>query len=541
MAKGRGGEGARELDHTPTWAVSMVCFTIVVISIFLEKVIHAFGTWFKKRRKESLYDALEKIKSELMVLGFISLILTFGQNYIAEICIPIEVANTMLPCLKEEKNKKLKHDLFEDRADYFRRLLSDERRILAGDNTGPGCKEGYLPLISLNGLHQLHIFIFFLAVFHVMYSAITMLLGKLKVSVQDPVPDQLEFGCFRLPSFSLRMQIRGWKQWEQEIVTDNEMMNDPRSFRLTHQTSFVKNHTSYWMRNPFSFYAICFFRQFFQSVRKADYLTMRHGFITVHLAPGSRFNFQKYIKRSLEDDFKVVVGISPILWASVVLFLLLNVHGWAVMYLITLTPLIVILSVGTKLQGIISQMAIEIMERHTMIQGIPLVQVSDNYFWFCWPELVLHLIHFVLFQNAFEITYFLWIWYEYGLRSCFHDDFVLTITRVILGVGVQFLCSYITLPLYALVTQMGSTMKRSIFDDQTSKALRQWQNKALRKRNQRSPDSASTISLGGVTNSPDVEVVTMPKQTANIMASVDNGDQRNAAPSGQQQLDLLSS
>ncbi|KAK0577618.1 hypothetical protein LWI29_035833 [Acer saccharum] len=249
----------------------------------------------------------------------------------------------MLPCLKEEKNKKLKHDLFEDRADYFRRLLSDERRILAGDNTGPGCKEGYLPLISLNGLHQLHIFIFFLAVFHVMYSAITMLLGKLKVSVQDPVPDQLEFGCFRLPSFSLRMQIRGWKQWEQEIVTDNEMMNDPRSFRLTHQTSFVKNHTSYWMRNPFSFYA------------------------------------------------------------------------------------------------------------------------------------------------------------------------------------------------------MGSTMKRSIFDDQTSKALRQWQNKALRKRNQRSPDSASTISLGGVTNSPDVEVVTMPKQTANIMASVDNGDQRNAAPSGQQQLDLLSS
>ncbi|RRT66145.1 hypothetical protein B296_00002759, partial [Ensete ventricosum] len=30
-----------------------------------------------------------------------------------------------------------------------------------------------------------------------------------------------------------------------------------------------------------------------------------------HLAPqsSSKFNFQKYIKRSLEDDFKVVVGI----------------------------------------------------------------------------------------------------------------------------------------------------------------------------------------------------------------------------------------
>ncbi|KAK3232032.1 hypothetical protein Dsin_003913 [Dipteronia sinensis] len=477
MAAGRGGEGARELDHTPTWAVSTVCFTIVVLSIILEKVIHAFGMWFKKRRKEALYEALEKIKSELMVLGFISLILTFGQNYIAKICIPLEVADTMLPCLKEETGKILKHDLFEDRVDHFRRLLLDERRsLVSSDNAGSGCKE-----------------------------------------------------------------IRGWKQWEQEIVTDNERINDPRRFRLTHQTSFVQNHTSYWMRNPFSFYVICFFRQFFQSVRKADYLTMRHGFISVHLAPGSRFNFQKYIKRSLEDDFKVVVGISPILWASVVLFLLLNVHGWAIMYVITLTPLIVILSVGTKLQGIISQMAIEITERHTVIQGIPLVQVSDNYFWFCWPELILHLIHFVLFQNAFEITYFLWIWYEYGLRSCFHDDFVLSITRVILGVGVQFLCSYITLPLYALVTQMGSTMKRSIFDDQTSKALKLWHKKAMLRRSQRSQGSASTKSLGGLANSPDVEVVTTPYQTANIVASVNNGDQRNGAPSGQQQRDLLSS
>jgi hypothetical protein len=43
------------------------------------------------------------------------------------------------------------------------------------------CFQGSVPLISVDGLHQLHIFIFFLAVFHVVYSAITMMLGKLKV------------------------------------------------------------------------------------------------------------------------------------------------------------------------------------------------------------------------------------------------------------------------------------------------------------------------------------------------------------------------
>lgn len=76
-------------------------------------------------------------------------------------------------------------------------------------------------------------------------------------------------------------------------------------------------------------------------------------------------------------------------------------------------------------------MALEIQERHAVVQGIPLVQISDRHFWFGWPTLVLHLVHLTLFQvliscfqwnlniklnclfrvmqNAFEITYFLWI------------------------------------------------------------------------------------------------------------------------------------
>ena len=33
-----------------------------------------------------------------MVLGFISLLLVFGQNYIIKVCITEEAADTMLPC-----------------------------------------------------------------------------------------------------------------------------------------------------------------------------------------------------------------------------------------------------------------------------------------------------------------------------------------------------------------------------------------------------------------------------------------------------------
>lgn len=64
-----------------------------------------------------------------------------------------------------------------------------------------------------------------------------------------------------------------------------------------------------------------------------------------------------------------------------------------------------LLVVGTKLQAIITQMALEIEERHAVVQGIPLVQVSDRYFWFSKPKLVLHLIHLTLFQVPMPISF----------------------------------------------------------------------------------------------------------------------------------------
>ncbi|KAF6159784.1 hypothetical protein GIB67_030042 [Kingdonia uniflora] len=464
-----GDDNSRELDQTPTWAVATVVAVIIIISIILEKVLHWFGKWFTDKRKMALFEALEKVKGELMVLGFISLLLTFGQVYIGRICIPIKAADSMLPC-------PLRHTEVEDTEEHRRRLLWNDRRFLAAAAAAKKCKTGKEPLISSNGVHQLHIFIFFLAVFHVLYSAITMMLG--------------------------RMKIRRWKNWEKETSSHGyEFSNDPSRFRLTHETSFVKSHSGFMTKNPFFFYIACFFQQFFRSVRKSDYLTMRHGFISVHLAPGSKFDFQKYIKRSLEDDFKVVVGISPLLWATVVVFLLLNVNGWKTIFWASLSPFIIIVAVGTKLQAIINQMALDIQERHAVVQGIPLVQVSDKYFWFGRPAVVLSLIHFILFQNAFQITYFFWIWYEFGLKSCFHDEFGLIIARVALGVVVQFMCSYITLPLYALVTQMGSTMKKSIFDEQTSRALKNWHQAAIRNKKK---VRSSTRTLGGSPNASPV-------------------------------------
>ncbi|KAI8004584.1 MLO-like protein 8 [Camellia lanceoleosa] len=119
-----------------------------------------------------MLEALEKIKAELVVLGCISLRFTFGQHYIANICIAIRLADTMLPCpmkhppqhhgpelnlpdepdelnaphepkhVPNEHNLPLepKHEP-EHVTEHRMRLLLYEHRFLVGDSPASGCKK----------------------------------------------------------------------------------------------------------------------------------------------------------------------------------------------------------------------------------------------------------------------------------------------------------------------------------------------------------------------------------------------------------------
>ncbi|KAK1432070.1 hypothetical protein QVD17_08960 [Tagetes erecta] len=236
----------------------------------------------------------------------------------------------------------------------------------------------------------------------------------------------------------------------------------------------------------------CFFRQFWTSVAKVDYLTLRHGFINTHLTAQSQhqFDFHKYISRSLEEDFKVVVEISPILWFFAVLLLLTNTHGLRAYLWLPFIPLIIILLVGAKLQVIITKMGRRTHEMADVVRGTPMVQPGDDLFWFGRPRLILLLINFVLFQNAFQLAFFLWSWWKFGFRSCFHHRDEDIIIRITMAIVIQFICSYVTLPLYALVTQMGSRMRTTIFSDNVAKSLKTWHHTAKKNiRHHSSPNS----------------------------------------------------
>ncbi|CAM6077321.1 unnamed protein product [Sphagnum tenellum] len=476
---GGGGGGGKSLEQTPAWAVATVATVFVVVSLLLERGISCLGRKLEREKQKPLLHTLEKIKEELMLLGFISLLLTVFQSVVASLCMPERLSRTMLPC------KYIEQPLAADTAGapmaQVGEGFNDSRTIHARrlfqattDQTTPG----KVQVISVEGLHQLHIFIFVMAVVHVFYSCITVLLGFYK--------------------------MHSWRKWEEE--THKEKLNSIGAGHITY--IYVCTLSLHIVAHIMQ---VSFFRQFGISVTKEDYNCLRLGFIANHKL-GMTYNFHGYIQRTMEDDFKVVVGISGYLWAFVVIFLLLNVDGWYTYFWIAFIPFILILLVGTKLQQIITDMALEVRALRVVkpTENMPLEEVNgtinvvknpddpqgqelihklvrprDDLFWFNRPQLLLYLIHFILFQNAFELAFFFWLLKTFGFTSCIMGKAWVVISRLVIGVFVQILCSYSTLPLYALVTQMGSQIKHSIFQESTELAIHGWHEKVKEKRKKR--------------------------------------------------------
>ncbi|KAK2992978.1 hypothetical protein RJ640_004490 [Escallonia rubra] len=452
---------ARSLALTPTWSVASVLTIFVAVSLLVERSIHRLSNWLKKTNRKPLFAAVEKMKEELMLLGFISLLLTATSTIITNICIPSKFYdNAFAPCTRSDVDGEN-----ENSSSQGRRLLAafvqshSFRRVLNVLNQNT-CKEGREPFVSYEGLEQLHRFIFVMAVTHISYSCLTMLLAIVK--------------------------IHGWRVWEDEAHMDRHdiLTEIAREMTMRRQSTLVRFHTSNpFVRNGFLTWVICFFRQFGRSVVRADYLTLRKGFILNHNLT-SKYDFHSYMIRSMEEEFQRIVGVSGTLWGFVVAFMLFNVAGSNLYFWIAIIPVTLVLLVGAKLQHVIATLAMESAGITGFFTGTKL-KPRDELFWFKKPELLLSLIHFVLFQNAFELASFFWFWWQFGYSSCFIKNHMLVYLRLILGFAGQFLCSYSTLPLYALVTQMGTNYKAALIPQRIRETIHGWGKEARRRRRRR--------------------------------------------------------
>ncbi|KAJ6793395.1 MLO-like protein 12 [Iris pallida] len=419
---------AGSLESTPTWAVAIVCSMLIIAALSIEHALHLLTLVFGKKKRKALNQALNHIQTELTNLGFMSLLLTVAGQPISKICIPRSFLKSFLPCKNHDQPK------------------FDEEQT---------CQDmGKVSLVSQVGTQELQTLIFVLAVFHVLSCLATLGLAEAK--------------------------MKKWKNWEEETRSvEYTLSNDPRRLKLARQTSFGKRHLNFWSNYRPLLWLACCFRQFAKSVSKEDYFALRRGFLTAHFNTDANYDFHKFLKRSLDHDFVKVVRISIWSWMYAVLFILFNADGSYNHYWSPVIPLMILVIVGMKLEVIITTMC-KRSSKGVVAPGTVLVKPDNRLFWFGRPQLLVHVIQFILIQNSFHLAFFTWAWYHFGFRSCFHSTTQENVLGIGIGVLVQFLCAYITLPLYALVAQMGSSMKEPIFADHVIQGLKNWQRIAKR-------------------------------------------------------------
>ncbi|MBA0590790.1 hypothetical protein Gorai_019482 [Gossypium raimondii] len=420
MAEG-GGEGA-SLEYTPTWVLAVICTVIIAISLAIERLLHYLGHVLQHKQQKPLYEALLKVKEELMLLGFISLLLTVFQSAISKICMSKKLVKDMLPCKIEEEEEEEGDDDDSNATTshfqtYFDSTMSGGTRHLLAKASSNSSVIGYcgakdkVPLLSVEALHHMHIFIFVLAIAHVTFCVLTVSFGGLK--------------------------IRKWKQWEDEIRKEDEGVLEKKVTHV-HQHDFIKDRFLGFGKDSVPLaWLNSFIKQFYASVTKSDYETLRLGFIMTHCRGNPKFNFHKYMIRALEDDFKEVVGIRPLVSLGIRHRLLVAKCSWYGIHLL-------LLAVGTKLEHVITKLAHEVAEKHVAVEG----------------ELVV----------------------QFGFNSCLMGQVSYIFPRLLIGVFIQVLCSYSTLPLYAIVAQMGSMFKKAIFEDHVQASLLGWAKKVKKKK-----------------------------------------------------------
>ncbi|KAK7405221.1 hypothetical protein VNO78_06420 [Psophocarpus tetragonolobus] len=451
---------SRPLAFTPTWSIATVLSIFVAVSMLTERLIYYLSYWLRKTNRKPLLAALEKMHEEMMLLGFISLLLTATSELIANICIPLKLFNSdFAPCTKSEIMKEKESNVSKE---HKLLMISTSphltRRVLEDINRNP-CHEGYLPFLSYEDLEQLHEFIFIMAVTHISYSCFTMLLAIVKVRAD---------------------KIHSWKIWEKEVHKNPRSYAFPeitRNFALQSQSTLVMFHRSNPLNHIFIYNLIqiyfvsnfielqrCFLQQFWNSVHRMDYLTLRKGFIMKHKLT-LEYDFHSYMIQSMEEEFENMVGVSIPLWGCVIAFMLFNIK------------------VGTKLQHVIATLVLENAEITNFFSEAKLTP-RDELFWFNKPELLLTLIHFIIFQNAFELASFFWFWWQFGYNSCFLKRHNLVFIKMGVGLIGQFVCSYSTLPLYALVTQMGTNFKAALIPETVRDAMDDWGKTTRKKRKQ---------------------------------------------------------
>ncbi|GJP37892.1 hypothetical protein CLOM_g22347, partial [Closterium sp. NIES-68] len=198
----------------------------------------------------------------------------------------------------------------------------------------------------------------------------------------------------------------------------------------------------------------CFWQQLVNPITRSDYYTLRLAFIHNQHLPGN-FDFYHHVVNSLEKDFVHIVGLSWHLWITLVIIIGITSYLWDTSFIFAILGFLITLAVGTKLEYIVSVLALESAHVKGDCEGDHL-KPRGSLFWFKRPSFMLHLLHFALFVSSYMVGNMITFYYlAMNHAECKSYSTWVPWIKFAIGIITLLICSLSTLPLYALVTHMG--------------------------------------------------------------------------------------
>jgi len=383
------GAGA-DFEHTSALRVSVILLCFVVISVVVEKALHALEHYFEHHHRHGMKEVLARLKDEILLVGFLSLLLLAVEDKLLTLCVGSDTFNSAIPADASQCAAATG-------ASAYRRLglevhpssePSSARGLGAAAGESPCGAEGE-SFVSAAALHQTHILIFLNAACHIIYCSLTMFMTEHRAS--------------------------GWTKYE-AMVTSGENVSD--DMMVTMQSQVPTVYEKEWKQ-----FAAEFCGQFTGGVNALTYIALRNWFVAKHNLDYT-YSFHEYIMRCIHKDFSNTMGVRWWMWLLMILNILSDGYNFGNIGLPTATVMLAF-GVGWKLNKIARTLTRKSFDLHdynanemldeeelvamrtgadTRVSTMAEVVINDELFWFGKPGLLLVCIQCVMFQNALELV-----------------------------------------------------------------------------------------------------------------------------------------
>ena len=413
----------RNLEHTPAVVVFCVFIFFLIVSYLIEQIFHKLDHYFEHHHLLGLKTALGKVKEELMLMGFCSLVLIVCEEDILGVCvnirdiqgIPAQVS-AQCPCshmyYRDFVNKPLDGSSSSGSGSGSGSESTPPRSSVFDLVTGPIYKCGYTNEMCGPDWSVL--------MCCSKYPNFRTMLGDESMSGEEcETQYKIQAGATNVTSHVSGHRLL-WDDGPRRSLggTGTASTCPPGTEKFIHQAALHQTHTIIfyiamlhitlgcsvmWVASRrVSHFAkweqygddadenaenlnvpedrkgikriVCSCKeQFTQSVDPASYIAIRRFYISknvkLHDHPPETFQFNTRIQRHMNEKFGDILGIHPLMWFTLGCQIVLEGYGAGSANIFTQISFVFMLAAGAKLQMVNDHLTRTVYKTYDCVQG----------------------------------------------------------------------------------------------------------------------------------------------------------------------------